>query len=44
MKIVIELKTGTTLAQTEEMFEELTENKSFMDLIEDIKLQLGDKS
>ena len=44
MNIVIELKVGTTLAQAEELFDELTENESYMDLIENIRLQPGEQS
>jgi len=44
MNLVIELKAGTTLAQAEEMFDELTENESYMDLIENIRLQPGELS
>ena len=44
MNLVIELKAGTTLAEAEEMFDELTENESYMDLIENIRLQPGEIS
>jgi len=44
MELVIKLKAGTTLAQAEEMFDELTENESYMDLIENIRLQPGEES
>jgi len=44
MNLVIELKAGTTLAQADEMFDELTTNEDFMDLIENIRLQPGEIS
>ena len=44
MNLVIELKAGTTLAQAEEMFDELTENVPYLYLIENIRLQPGEKS
>ena len=44
MYLVIKLKAGTTLAQADEMFDELTENESYMDLIENIRLQPGEQS
>jgi len=44
MELVIKLKAGTTLAQVEKMFEELTENEPYMDLIENIRLQPGEQS
>ena len=44
MNLVIELKAGTTLAQAEEMFEELLKIEKYMDLIENIRLQPGEQS
>jgi len=44
MELVIKLKAGTTLAQAEEMFEELTTSELDMDLIENIRLQPGEIS
>jgi len=44
MNLVIELKAGTTLAQAEEMFEELLKIEKYMDLIENIRLQPGEIS
>jgi len=44
MYLVIKLKAGTTLAQAEEMFEELLKIEKYMDLIENIRLQPGEQS
>ena len=44
MYLVIKLKAGTTLAQAEEMFEELLKIEKYMDLIENIRLQPGEIS
>jgi len=44
MYLVIKLKAGTTLAQADKMFDELTENEPYMDLIENIRLQPGEIS
>lgn len=44
MKLELKLKSGTTAAQAEELFDELTENKAIMSSIEDIKLTPGELS
>ena len=44
MNLIIELKAGTTLAQAEEMFDELTDSEGWGDLIENIRLQPGEQS
>lgn len=44
MELVIKLKAGTTLAQTEEMFGELTSDERYMDLIQNIRLHPGEIS
>jgi len=42
MELVITLKAGTSLAQAEELFEELVENTAIMSSIEDIRIQPGE--
>jgi len=42
MKLELKLKACMTLAQAEELFDELTENKALMEWIEDIKLTPGE--
>jgi len=44
MKLELKLKAGTTVAQAEELFEELTKNKFLKALVEDIKLTPGGTS
>ncbi len=43
MKLEIVLKAGTTLVQAEKLFDELTDNEEWVNLIENIRLQPGEK-
>ena len=44
MYLVIKLKAGTTLAQADEMFDELTDSEGWGDLIENARIQPGEQS